>query len=175
MSVETVVEAHSLSKSYGTLKAIDEISFEVRKGEIFGLIGADGAGKTTTFRIIGGVLGEGAGEIRVLGSTPREARPQVGYLTQPFSLYQDLSVDENLNYAGGLREVSESDFSTRRGRYFKLFDLDRFTDRLAGRLSGGMKQKLALTCALIADPSLLLLDEPTTGVDPVTRRTSGTL
>jgi ABC-2 type transport system ATP-binding protein len=170
MSVETVVEAHSLSKSYGTLKAIDEISFEVRKGEIFGLIGADGAGKTTTFRIIGGVLGEGGGDIRVLGSTPREARPHVGYLTQPFSLYQDLSVDENLNYAGGLREVSESDFSARRGRYFKLFDMDRFTERLAGRLSGGMKQKLALTCALIADPSLLLLDEPTTGVDPVTRR-----
>ncbi len=170
MSVETVVEANSLSKSYGTLKAIDEISFEVRKGEIFGLIGADGAGKTTTFRIIGGVLGEGAGEIRVLGSTPRDARPHVGYLTQPFSLYQDLSVDENLNYAGGLREVAGSDFSARRGRYFKLFDLDRFTDRLAGRLSGGMKQKLALTCALIADPSLLLLDEPTTGVDPVTRR-----
>jgi ABC-2 type transport system ATP-binding protein len=170
MSAETVVEAHSLSKSYGTLKAIDEISFEVRKGEIFGLIGADGAGKTTTFRIIGGVLGEGAGEIRVLGSTPRDARPHVGYLTQPFSLYQDLSVDENLNYAGGLREVQESDFSARRGRYFKLFDMDRFTERLAGRLSGGMKQKLALTCALIADPSLLLLDEPTTGVDPVTRR-----
>jgi ABC-2 type transport system ATP-binding protein len=170
MSVETVVEAHSLSKSYGTLKAIDEISFEVRKGEIFGLIGADGAGKTTTFRIIGGVLGEGGGEIRVLGSTPREARPHVGYLTQPFSLYQDLSVDENLNYAGGLREVPETDFSARRGRYFKLFDMDRFTERLAGRLSGGMKQKLALTCALIADPSLLLLDEPTTGVDPVTRR-----
>jgi ABC-2 type transport system ATP-binding protein len=170
MSVETVVEANSLSKSYGTLKAIDEISFEVRKGEIFGLIGADGAGKTTTFRIIGGVLGEGAGEIRVLGSTPRDARPHVGYLTQPFSLYQDLSVDENLNYAGGLREVQESDFSARRARYFKLFDMDRFTERLAGRLSGGMKQKLALTCALIADPSLLLLDEPTTGVDPVTRR-----
>jgi ABC-2 type transport system ATP-binding protein len=170
MSVETVVEARSLSKSYGPLKAVDEISFEVRKGEIFGLIGADGAGKTTTFRIIGGVLGEGGGEIRVLGSTPREARPDVGYLTQPFSLYQDLSVDENLNYAGGLREVPESDFSARRARYFKLFDMDRFTERLAGRLSGGMKQKLALTCALIADPSLLLLDEPTTGVDPVTRR-----
>jgi ABC-2 type transport system ATP-binding protein len=116
MSVETVVEARSLSKSYGPLKAVDEISFEVRKGEIFGLIGADGAGKTTTFRIIGGVLGEGGGEIRVLGSTPREARPHVGYLTQPFSLYQDLSVDENLNYAGGLREVPESDFSARRAR-----------------------------------------------------------
>src|SRR5262244_178696 len=170
MSAEMIVEAQSLSKSYGSLKALDEVSFEVKRGEIFGLIGADGAGKTTAFRIIGGVLAEGGGEIRVLGNAPREARPQVGYLTQPFSLYQDLSVDENLNYAGGLREVSESDFSTRRERYFKLFDLDRFTDRLAGRLSGGMKQKLALTCALIADPALLLLDEPTTGVDPVTRR-----
>jgi ABC-2 type transport system ATP-binding protein len=169
-AAETVVEAQSLSKSYGELKALDEISFEVRKGEIFGLIGADGAGKTTTFRIIGGVMAEGGGQIRVLGSAPREARPRVGYLTQPFSLYQDLSVDENLNYAGGLREVPASDFSTRRSRYFKLFDLDRFTERLAGRLSGGMKQKLALTCALIADPEVLLLDEPTTGVDPVTRR-----
>src|SRR5215468_765446 len=156
MSAEMIVEAHSLSKSYGSLKALDEVSFEVRRGEIFGLIGADGAGKTTAFRIIGGVLGEGGGEIRVLSNTPREARPQVGYLTQPFSLYQDLSVDENLNYAAGLREVPDADLSTRRERYFKLFDLDRFTDRLAGRLSGGMKQKLALTCALIADPSLLL-------------------
>src|SRR5262245_41308664 len=110
MVAETVVEAHLLSKSYGTLKALDEVSFEVRKGEIFGLIGADGAGKTTAFRIIGGVLAEGGGEVRVLGNTPREARPHVGYLTQPFSLYQDLSVDENLNYAGGLREVSESEF-----------------------------------------------------------------
>jgi len=170
MPGETVVEARALSKSYGPLKALDEISFEVRKGEIFGLIGADGAGKTTAFRIIGGVLAEGTGDVRVLGITPREARPRVGYLTQPFSLYQDLSVDENLNYAAGLREVPETDLSSRRGRYFKLFDLDRFTERLAGRLSGGMKQKLALTCALIADPALLLLDEPTTGVDPVTRR-----
>src|SRR5205814_7650715 len=117
-ATETVVEVQSLSKSYGDLKAIDEISFEVRRGEIFGLIGADGAGKTTAFRIIGGVLAHGGGEIRVLGSTPREARPDVGYLTQPFSLYQDLSVDENLNYAGGLREVPEAEFSARRTRYF---------------------------------------------------------
>jgi ABC-2 type transport system ATP-binding protein len=170
MAVETAVESRALSKSYGPLKALDEVSFEVRRGEIFGFIGADGAGKTTAFRIIGGVLAAGGGEIRVLGSSPRDARPRVGYLTQPFSLYMDLSVDENLTYAGGLREVPESDLSARRERYFKLFDLDRFTTRLAGRLSGGMKQKLALSCALIADPALLLLDEPTTGVDPVTRR-----
>ncbi len=165
-----VVDSRELSKSYGSITALDAVSFVVRPGEIFGLIGADGAGKTTAFRIIGGVLAPGAGEIRVLDKSPREARPGVGYLTQPFSLYLDLSVDENLNYAGGLREVPPEDFAERRERYFKLFDLLRFTDRLAGRLSGGMKQKLALSCALIPDPKLLLLDEPTTGVDPVTRR-----
>jgi ABC-2 type transport system ATP-binding protein len=170
MPDEIIVEARALSKSYGDLKALDQVDFKVRKGEIFGFIGADGAGKTTTFRIIGGVLQQGGGEVHVLGITPREARPSVGYLTQPFSLYQDLSVDENLNYAAGLREVPEADLQARRSKYFKLFDMDRFTERLAGRLSGGMKQKLALTCALVADPALLLLDEPTTGVDPVTRR-----
>jgi ABC-2 type transport system ATP-binding protein len=153
-----IVEANSLAKSYGELKALDQVSFQVRPGEIFGFIGADGAGKTTAFKIIAGVLAHGGGEIRVLGKTPREAGPRVGYLTQPFSLYQDMSVDENLEYAGGLREVPPADYATRRERYFKLFDLDRFTDRLAGRLSGGMKQKLALTSALIADPTLLLLD-----------------
>jgi drug efflux transport system ATP-binding protein len=170
MPEELIVEADALAKSYGPIKALDEVSFQVRKGEIFGLIGADGAGKTTAFRIIAGVLAHGGGEIRVMGKTPREAGRQVGYLTQPFSLYMDLSIDENLGYAGGLREVAPADYSARRERYFKLFDLMRFTDRLAGRLSGGMKQKLALTCALIAGPNLLLLDEPTTGVDPVTRR-----
>jgi len=170
MPEEVIVEAVSLAKSYGSLKALDRVDFQVREGEIFGLIGADGAGKTTAFKIIAGVLPQGGGEIRVLGKTPREAGPRVGYLTQPFSLYLDLSVDENLAYAGGLRQVPAADYADRRERYFKLFDLSRFTDRLAGRLSGGMKQKLALTSALIADPALLLLDEPTTGVDPVTRR-----
>ena len=170
MAQELIVECNSLSKSYGSLTALDQVSFEVRKGEIFGLIGADGAGKTTAFRIIGGVLEAGGGSLRVLGQSPRDSRPRVGYLTQPFSLYMDMSVDENLAYGGGLREVPPAEFAERRQRYFKLFDMDRFTDRLAGRLSGGMKQKLALTTALIADPALLLLDEPTTGVDPVTRR-----
>src|SRR5215471_16513129 len=170
MSETAVVEADSLAKSYGSLKALDDVSFQVRPGEIFGFIGADGAGKTTAFRIIGGVLEQNGGEVHVLETTPRSARPGVGYLTQPFSLYPDLSVDENLNYAAGLREVSEEDLAKRRDRYFKLFELIKFTDRLAGRLSGGMKQKLALSCALISDPKLLLLDEPTTGVDPVTRR-----
>jgi ABC-2 type transport system ATP-binding protein len=170
MAVDTVVESRALSKNYGSLKALDAVTFAVKPGEIFGFIGADGAGKTTAFRIIGGVLEPGGGEILVLEKPPREARPGVGYLTQPFSLYPDLSIDENLDYAGGLREVPPAEFAERRERYFKLFDIMRFSDRLAGRLSGGMKQKLALSCALIPDPKLLLLDEPTTGVDPVTRR-----
>ncbi len=169
-AADLVVDSRALSKSYGTLKALDAVSFQVKPGEIFGFIGADGAGKTTAFRIIGGVLEQGGGELEVLEQSPRTARPGVGYLTQPFSLYQDMSVDENLKYAAGLREVPREDFSRRREHYFKLFELTKFTDRLAGRLSGGMKQKLALSCALIADPKLLLLDEPTTGVDPVTRR-----
>src|SRR5215472_8258034 len=170
MAAHLVVDSRALSKSYASITALDAVSFQVRPGEIFGLIGADGAGKTTAFRIIGGVLAPGGGEVQVLDTTPREARPGVGYLTQPFSLYPDLSVDENLDYAGSLREVPEEDFKKRREHYFKLFELIKFTDRLAGRLSGGMKQKLALSCALISDPKLLLLDEPTTGVDPVTRR-----
>jgi ABC-2 type transport system ATP-binding protein len=170
MAAPAIVDTRSLSKSYASVTALDAVSFDVRPGEIFGLIGADGAGKTTAFRIIAGVLAPGKGNVQILGTTPRDARPGVGYLTQPFSLYPDLSVDENLNYAAGLREVPPKDFEERRERYFKLFELVKFTDRLAGRLSGGMKQKLALSCALIPDPKLLLLDEPTTGVDPVTRR-----
>jgi ABC-2 type transport system ATP-binding protein len=152
---EAVVEARALSKSYGSLKALDEVSFEVRRGEIFGFIGADGAGKTTAFKIIAGVLAEGGGEVCVLGKTPRDAGARVGYLTQPFSMYFDLSIDENLAYAGGLRLVPKKEYDERRERYFKLFDIYRFSDRLAGRLSGGMKQKLALSAALIAGPELL--------------------
>lgn len=170
MPEDLVVDANALSKNYGDIHALDAVTFDVNPGEIFGFIGADGAGKTTAFRIMGGVLQQGGGDIQILDEVPRKARSGVGYLTQPFSLYQDLSVDENLNYAGGLREVPKEDFEKRREHYFKLFELIKFTDRLAGRLSGGMKQKLALSCALIADPKLLLLDEPTTGVDPVTRR-----
>jgi ABC-2 type transport system ATP-binding protein len=165
-----VVAAQGLEKRFGSTRALAGVDFQVRQGEIFGLIGADGAGKTTAFRIMAGVLTYDRGTIKVLGRPPRESRAQVGYLTQPFSLYQDLSVMENLRYAAGLREVPATQFGTRSARYLKLFDLDRFTDRLAGRLSGGMKQKLALTCALISNPALLLLDEPTTGVDPVSRR-----
>jgi ABC-2 type transport system ATP-binding protein len=171
----SVIEARSLKKVYGPktaleVRALDGMDFDVPAGEIFGLIGADGAGKTTAFKIIAGVLEPSSGSVRVLGKPARESRDQVGYLTQPFSLYPDLSILENLQYAAGLRELPEDRFAERRAYYLKLFDLNRFENRLASQLSGGMKQKLALCCALIFSPKILLLDEPTTGVDPVSRR-----
>ncbi|MBD2020896.1 ABC transporter ATP-binding protein, partial [Leptolyngbya sp. FACHB-36] len=150
--------------------AVARINLDVFPGEIFGLIGPDGAGKTTTFQILSGVMPQTSGIVEVLGSNPRDARLQMGYLTQRFSLYQDMSILENLRYAAGLREISDADFKKRCDHYLGLLDLDRFKDRLAGKLSGGMKQKLALCNTLIHNPQIVLLDEPTTGVDPVSRR-----
>ena len=142
----------------------------MNKGEIFGLIGPDGAGKTTTFQILAGVMEADSGAAEVFGRPAREMRAQTGYLTQTFSLYPDLSVMENIRYIGDLRGVPPNEIIERGRRYLRMFDMDRFEGRLAGRLSGGMKQKLALACALVPQPSVLLLDEPTTGVDPVSRR-----
>ncbi|MBD2207733.1 ABC transporter ATP-binding protein [Calothrix sp. FACHB-1219] len=165
-----VIRVEGLNKRYGKLVAVKGIDFTVNQGEIFGLIGPDGAGKTTTFHILSGVMEASAGNIQILGKLPRDARLAIGYLTQQFSLYLDLSIDENLRYSAGLREVSDDIFVQRRNKYLRLMSLEKFGDRLAGRLSGGMKQKLALCCALISQPQILLLDEPTTGVDPVSRR-----
>jgi ABC-2 type transport system ATP-binding protein len=164
------IRVRGLRKRYGTLEAVRGIDLDVAPGEIFGLIGPDGAGKTSTFQILGGVMEATAGEAELLGRSPREARRAVGYLTQAFSLYQDLSVAENLRYVGELRRIPARDIEARGWRYLTLFGMERFVDRLAGRLSGGMKQKLALACALVPEPRVLLLDEPTTGVDPVSRR-----
>ncbi len=169
-SGETAIRVSSLKKKYGAFEAVKGIDLEVFKSEIFGLIGPDGAGKTSTFQILGGVMQQTEGEALMFGENARDARSFVGYLTQTFSLYQDLSVRENLQYIGELRRLSNAEIEERGMRYLKMFDMDRFTTRLAGRLSGGMKQKLALACALIAEPKILLLDEPTTGVDPVSRR-----
>jgi ABC-2 type transport system ATP-binding protein len=164
------ISVRGLKKNYGALEAVKGIDIEISQCEIFGLIGPDGAGKTSTFQILGGVMQPTEGEALMFGETARDARSFVGYLTQAFSLYQDLSVRENLQYMGELRLLSDKEIEERGMRYLKMFDMDRFTNRLAGRLSGGMKQKLALACALIAEPRILLLDEPTTGVDPVSRR-----
>jgi len=155
---------------YGEQEAVRGIGFDVRRGEIFGLIGPDGAGKTTTFNVLAGILEPTAGDITLLGERPRVARANVGYLTQQFSLFVDLSIDENLRYIAGLRDVPAAAFAERSRRYLALMDLGGIGDRLAGDLSGGTKQKLALCCALISEPRVLLLDEPTVGVDPLSRR-----
>src|SRR5436309_173693 len=167
---DVAIRTHALTKRYGALEAVRGIDLDVRAGEIFGLIGPDGAGKTSTFQILGGVMEATSGEAELLGQPARRARAYVGYLTQVFSLYPDLSVAENLRYVGELRRVPLRDIRARGERYLTMFGMERFTARLAGRLSGGMKQKLALACALVAEPRILLLDEPTTGVDPVSRR-----
>jgi ABC-2 type transport system ATP-binding protein len=169
-AVEPAISVSNLTKHYGEVQAVKGISFDVAEGEIFGLIGPDGAGKTSTFQILGGVMPATGGEATIFGRAARDTRSMVGYLTQAFSLYLDLSVAENLRYMGELRSLSPGTIEERGSRYLALFDMDRFRNRLAGRLSGGMKQKLALACALVAQPKVLLLDEPTTGVDPVSRR-----
>ena len=167
----TLINVQGLHKQYGKLTAVKNIDFNVRQGEIFGLIGPDGAGKTTIFQILAGVMEATTGnKIEVLGKLPREARLGIGYLTQKFSLYPDLSIEENLRYSAGLRRVPETKFQLRKVKLLRLFGLQQFSTRLASQLSGGMKQKLALCCALIAEPQILLLDEPTTGVDPISRR-----
>lgn len=169
-TTEPVVTVKDLVKDYGKTKAVKKLNFSINKGELFGLIGPDGAGKTTTFHILGGIMDATAGEVLTFGTKPRDFRLQIGYLTQQFSLYQDLSIEENLRYVAGIREVPPAEFEERSDKYLQAMDLLRFKGRLAGKLSGGMKQKLALCCALMASPKLLLLDEPTTGVDPVSRR-----
>jgi ABC-2 type transport system ATP-binding protein len=164
------ISVRQLRKRYGKIEAVRGIDLSVASGEIFGLIGPDGAGKTTTFQILGGVMEATSGSAEVFGQSARKARAETGYLTQSFSLYPDLSVAENIQYIGDLRRVSRAEIEARGNRYLAMFDMDRFKNRLAGKLSGGMKQKLSLACALVAQPHILLLDEPTTGVDPVSRR-----
>ena len=163
------IQVRDLWKSYGVLDAVWGINLEIRDGEIFGLIGPDGAGKTTTFQILAGVMEASSGSAEVFGVPAREARSNTGYLTQAFSLYPDLTVAENIRYIGDLRRVAarRNHAETWTPRILRMFDMDRFEDRLAAAgLSGGMKQKLALACALVPELRVLLLDELTTGVDP---------
>ncbi len=167
---ETAIAVRGLSHRYGSTLALDGIDLVIAPGEIFGLIGPDGAGKTTTFNLLAGLMAVQQGDVAVLGQDPHRIQSRIGYLTQQFSLYLDLSIDENLAYIGGLRRLPTPLLRERRDRYLSLMGLERIGDRLARYLSGGMKQKLALCCALITQPQVLLLDEPTTGVDPVSRR-----
>jgi len=159
-------------RRYGAVTAVDGLTFEVRRGEMFGLIGPDGAGKTTTLRMVLGLLRPDAGSLATCGLEPvrqsAELSRHVGYLSQRFSLYGDLTVDENVAFFADVHGVAG--WRPRRDELLELLRMAPFRDRLADRLSGGMKQKLALACTLIHTPELLVLDEPTTGVDPVSRR-----
>lgn len=166
------VQLRNISKSYGNLRALDSISFDVRRGEIFGLIGPDGAGKTTLFRILTTLLLADNGEAAVDGldvvKDYRAIRNRIGYMPGKFSLYPDLTVEENLKFfATVFHTTVEANYDLVREIYQQI---EPFRKRRAGKLSGGMKQKLALSCALIHKPSILFLDEPTTGVDPVSRK-----
>ncbi len=169
---DLVVELSGVEKSFGSLTALDSIDLEIRRGEIFALVGPDGAGKSTLLRILASVLPQDRGGVRVLGRMlPKEKRSlkrSIGYLSQGFSLYGDLSIDENLSFFAEIYGMR--DYHRRREELLEFTRLSDFRNRQAGRLSGGMKKKLALACALIHRPEFLILDEPSTGVDPVSRR-----
>lgn len=172
--ISPVLTARGLTRRFGAVEALRGLSLEVHAGEIYGLVGPDGAGKTTAMRIMAGMIGADTGEARVLGSNPLSADPEVrsalGYMPQQYSLYGDLSVDENLTFFGRMFLLDRATFRERRERLLSITRLAPFVTRRADALSGGMYKKLALACALLPRPSLLLLDEPTNGVDPVSRR-----
>lgn len=171
---EYLIQAGGLYKSFGDVHAIKDVSLRIAAGEIYGLVGSDGAGKTTTLRLLVGALQADDGEIQVGGYDVRtqveNARSQIGYLSQRFSLYEDLTVLENIRFFAELRGLTTGEWLPRSIEILEFVDLVDFKDRLAGQLSGGMKQKLGLASALVTRPRVLLLDEPTTGVDPVTRQ-----
>jgi ABC-2 type transport system ATP-binding protein len=171
--VSAIVAAETLGHDYGPVRALDGLSFEVAPGELYGLIGADGAGKTTALRILAGLVLPRRGVVRIDGLDPADprsgVRERLGYMPQRYSLYGDLSVVENLRFFARLFCLTRADFEERARRLLAVTRLERFADRPAEKLSGGMYKKLALACALLHRPRVLLLDEPTNGVDPVSR------
>ena len=170
----TAVTLSGLTRRFGDVVAVDALTFAVEQGELFGLVGPDGAGKTTTLRMLAGVLRPSAGDAHVFGHSvaadPEAVKHDIAYMSQRFGLYADLTVEENLRFYADLYEVPRATRPSRLERLYRFSGLEPFRNRLAGQLSGGMKQKLGLSCALIHQPRLLLLDEPTFGVDPISRR-----
>ena len=172
--MELSINAINLRKSFGDTHAVDGVSLAISPGEIYGLVGADGAGKTTTMRLLVGALKADSGEANIcgfdIGKQTEQARSQFGYLSQRFSMYEDLTVLENIRFFAEVRGLKPDEWFPRSMEILEFVGLDKFSDRRAGQLSGGMKQKLGLASALVTNPRVLLLDEPTTGVDPVTRQ-----
>ena len=173
-NVLPAILAQGLSCHFGAIRALEDVSFAVQPGELFGLVGPDGAGKTTLLRMLAGVLNPDGGDAQLYGVSvvrdPESVKHEIAYMPQRFGLYTDLTVMENLMFYADLYQVPRHERPARLERLFHFSNLEPFTDRLAGALSGGMKQKLALSCALIHLPKILLLDEPTFGVDPISRR-----
>lgn len=171
---QVAIDALKLTRSFPGVKAVDELSFQVKYGEIFGLVGPDGAGKTTTMRMLAGVLTPDSGSAVVAGfdvvKDAEGVKHHISYMSQRFGLYEDLTVDENIKFYGDIFGVKKRERDKRAEQLLAAADMDRFRTRLAGKLSGGMKQKLGLICSLIHTPKVILLDEPTNGVDPVSRR-----
>lgn len=169
-----IIETKDLVKSFGSTRAVDRVNLSVNAGEIYGLVGSDGAGKTTTLRLLVGALHPDEGEVTVCGfntqTQTEKARETLGYLSQRFSMYEDLTVLENIRFFAELRGLRPAEWRPRCLELLRFVGLENFTDRKAGQLSGGMKQKLGLASALVTRPQVLLLDEPTTGVDPATRQ-----
>lgn len=170
--METAIKLNNIKKNYGEVSALKGISFDVMPGEMFGLVGPDGAGKTTTIRLLCGLLAPSDGSAELFGldlvKDKNKIQKHIGYLSQKFSLYGDLTIDENIEFFADLHGVK--DYQSRRNELLEFTRLTPFRDRLGDNLSGGMKQKLALACTLIHKPKIIFLDEPTTGVDPVSRR-----
>jgi len=171
---EVAIDVRGISKEFRSVVAVDDVSLTIPRGEVFGLVGPDGAGKSTLIRMLTTVLLPTSGDAFVFGksvlSEAHEVKPRIGYMSQQFSLYGDLTVAENLNFFAELRGVPRADLAARTKRLLEFSGLTEFAKRQAQFLSGGMKQKLALAATLISEPDLLFLDEPTTGVDPVSRR-----
>jgi ABC-2 type transport system ATP-binding protein len=172
--LQSAIVCEGLTKSFPGVRAVDALSFDVRAGEIFGLVGPDGAGKTTTLRMLAGIMPPDAGKATVAGfdvaRNPEGAKHSLSYMPQRFGLYEDLNVEDNIRFYADLFGVRASDRKLRSMQLLEAAGMSEFRTRLAGKLSGGMKQKLGLVCALIHRPKVILLDEPTTGVDPVSRR-----
>ena len=172
--METIISARGLTRRFGGLTAVDHLDLEVARGEVFGIVGPDGAGKTTTLRMLSGLVDPSEGQAAVAGHDPvREpdaVRDQIGYMAQRFGLYADLTVEENMKFYGDLFGIAHTERERLSDQLLHMTRMDAFRDRAAAKLSGGMKQKLALMCTLLHHPRILLLDEPTNGVDPVSRR-----
>src|SRR5436853_4105314 len=168
------IEVKDLTKKFGGFIAVDSISFEVKEGQIFGFLGANGAGKSTTIRMLCGLLAPSSGKAKVAGfdvlTETEQVKRSIGYMSQKFSLYNDLTVEENLNFFGGVYGLNKSKLDERKKYALEMSHLTSEGSRMTGTLSAGVKQRLALGCAIIHEPKVIFLDEPTGGVDPVMRK-----